>query len=205
MDPTILAAAWPLPEHPELAAALLTAYARDGYHDLRHLAEVLARLDELDAEGERFEQRPVRLAAWFHDAVYDGAPQPEERSAQWAARDLTAVGLDPAEVTEVARLVRLTERHDPAPADHNGAALCDADLAILAAPAGRYAEYAAGVRTDYAEVPDDLFRAGRIAVLRDLADRDHLFTTPTARTLWDPSARANLARELARLTHEDVG
>ena len=66
---------------------------------------------------------------------------------------------------EVARLVRLTERHLPADDDANGCVLSDADLAILAATPERYAEYAADVRREYAHVPDDLFRAGRAAVL----------------------------------------
>ena len=54
-----------------------------GYHDTRHLAEVLDRLADLGCDSV-----VVRLAAWFHDAVYDAAPGDEERSAQWAERAL---------------------------------------------------------------------------------------------------------------------
>ena len=42
------------------------------------------------------------------------------------------------ETAEVARLVRLTASHDPAPGDARGAQLVDADLAILGALPGRY-------------------------------------------------------------------
>jgi predicted metal-dependent HD superfamily phosphohydrolase len=163
-----------------------------GYHDLRHLAEVLSRLDDLGV-GDDLE---VVLAAWFHDAVYDGAPGAEERSAVLAATELEGLDVD---IDEVVRLVRLTEGHDPQAGDDRGEALCDADLAILAAPPERYAEYAAGVRREYAEYSDAEFRAGRLSVLRDLAARERVFRTNYAREHWEPDARANLAAEIGAL------
>jgi predicted metal-dependent HD superfamily phosphohydrolase len=192
---------WPLPGGLEVRDALLEAYADParGYHDALHLSEVLDRLDELSSAGVRFADEPVRLAAWFHDAVYDGQPDAEERSAQWAASALAGLVAAPV-VVEVARLVRLTKEHAPADDDADGCALSDADLAILAASPERYRSYVAGVRRDYAWVSDDDFRAGRTAVLRDLAGRDPLFHTAYARERWEPPARANLAAELAALT-----
>jgi predicted metal-dependent HD superfamily phosphohydrolase len=190
-----LAARWPLPDHTEARTSLLAAYAdpRRGYHDLRHLTEVLDRLDVLSEAGVPFDATAVGLAAWFHDGVYDGKPGAEERSALWAERALA----DLPDAAEVARLVRVTEAHDPAADDLAGQALCDADLAILASDRRRYDDYVAGVRRDYAHVSDRDFAAGRAAVLRDLAGRDHLFHTAYGREHWEPAARANLARELA--------
>ncbi|GAA1476713.1 hypothetical protein GCM10009623_11590 [Nocardioides aestuarii] len=188
--PADLAARWPLPDHDSLRDELLAAYGTGrGYHDLRHLAEVLDRLDDLGCDDD-----VVRLAAWFHDAVYEGRPGDEERSAQWAERALPA-DLGPA----VARLVRVTERHDPAADDEPGRLLCDADLAILAAPADRYADYAADVRADFAHVSDADFVAGRGAILAELLSRPALFATQRARDLWEDAARDNVAAELARL------
>jgi predicted metal-dependent HD superfamily phosphohydrolase len=194
---TDLARRWPLPELADLRDALLAAYSEPsrGYHDTVHLTEVLARLDELAGTGLRFDTTAAELAAWFHDAGYDGERDAEERSAVWAEEALVAT----AYAAEVARLVRLTETHDPAPDDHLGQALCDADLAILASPPERYDAYVAGVRTEYAHISDADFASGRAAVLRDLAGRDRLFHTAYAREHWDAAARANLDRELARL------
>ena len=191
---------WPVDGAEELREALLTAWAepRRGYHDVQHLSEVLDRLDEL-ATALRFDRVAVSLAAWFHDAVYDGQELAEERSARWAENALPGVGLSPATVTEVARLVRLTEHHRPAAADAAGCAMTDADLAILAAPPERYREYTAGVRREYAQVPEADFAAGRAAVLRDLASREELFCTAYGREHWQPAARANLSAELAEL------
>jgi predicted metal-dependent HD superfamily phosphohydrolase len=195
-----LAERWPLDGADAVRDALLDAYGDQarGYHDLRHLTEVLDRLDELSANDVRFEPLPVRLAAWFHDAVYDGLPGAEERSAGWAREALARV-VDPSVAAEVERLVLLTTDHATTEGDDNGAALCDADLAILAAPHDRYSAYVADVRREYAHLTDEEFSTGRAAVLRGLGSRRPLFATAYGEDRWEPAARENLARELAEL------
>ncbi len=192
---------WPLPDCPGVRDELVAAYADPsrGYHDTRHLSEVLDRLDELSGNGAAYDATPVRLAAWFHDAVYDGERDAEERSATWAEEALAPVAPSPV-VAEVARLVRLTETHSPDDGDANGCALSDADLGILAAPRERYDEYVAAVRREYGHLPDDVFSAGRADVLRSLAEKPRLFHTAYARERWEAAARANLERELAVLS-----
>jgi predicted metal-dependent HD superfamily phosphohydrolase len=187
---------WPLADRYDVRDALAAAYADPsrGYHDTLHLTEVLDRLDEL-AGDHPFDTTAVVLAAWFHDAVYDGERDAEERSAVWAEEALAGT----PHAAEVARLVRLTETHDPATDDHAGQAICDADLAILAAPRERYDAYVAGVRRDYAHLDDADFTTGRRAVLHDLAGRERLFHTAYGRAHWEAAARANLERELAGL------
>ncbi|MEU3915723.1 hypothetical protein [Streptomyces sp. NPDC029721] len=189
------------------ADRLLAAWAEPQrrYHTTAHLADVLARVDVLAAHAA--DPTAVELAAWFHDAVYrPDRSENEERSAALAERALPELGVGPARTAEVARLVRLTVTHDPAPGDTNGEALCDADLAVLAGdpdhpddPAA-YAAYAAAVRAEYAFVPDEAFRAGRAAVLRQLLALPRLFRTPYGAAHWEAPARRNLATELAALT-----
>jgi predicted metal-dependent HD superfamily phosphohydrolase len=156
---------------------------------------VLDRVDELGEATAVGDDSAVRLAAWFHDGVYDGLRGDEDRSALWAEDALA----DTPYAAEVARLVRLTEHHDPGPDDLAGQVLCDADLAILAAEPSRYAAYVEGVRRDYAHIGDGDFAAGRSAVLQDLDARARLFHTAYARERWEPAARANLAAELKTL------
>ncbi|MBR7835123.1 metal-dependent phosphohydrolase [Actinospica durhamensis] len=200
-------------------ADLLARYAEPHrrYHDVRHLEDVLAIVDEL--AGEAADPDAVRLAAWFHDAVYavghdaaasdaevsdaaasDAGISNEEASARLAERVLGALGVAEARIRETARLVRLTQTHDPDPADRNAAVLCDADLAILGAAPERYREYAQAVRAEYAAVPDDAFRRGRAEILRSLLAARTLFHTAAARTRYEARARANLAAEIAALT-----
>ncbi|MET9467501.1 hypothetical protein ABZY44_22375 [Streptomyces sp. NPDC006544] len=197
------------------ADRLLAAWAEPQrkYHTTAHLADVLARIDVLaphtaqgadTADGADAPDAPdaaaVELAAWFHDAVYrPDRSENEERSAALAERALPELGIGAATTAEVARLVRLTVTHDPAPGDTNGEVLCDADLAVLAGTPAEYAAYAAAVRAEYGFVPDEAFREGRAAVLRQLLGLPRLFRTPYGTAHWEAPARANLAEELERL------
>jgi predicted metal-dependent HD superfamily phosphohydrolase len=163
------------------------------YHTVNHLAAMLSTLDEWDAF------RNARLAAWFHDAVYDPRrPDNEERSAALAAQVLTGLGLG-GPVPEVVRLILLTARHDAGPEDRDGSALCDADLAVLGWPEREYDGYAEAIRAEYAHVPDEAYRTGRAGVLRRLLGLPALYRTPEPHARWEQPARANLRRELAAL------
>jgi predicted metal-dependent HD superfamily phosphohydrolase len=188
----------------DTGAALLAAWQQPHrrYHTITHLRDVLAHVDQLAAHAEVPDA--VRLAAWYHDAVYDGRPDDEANSAVRAETDLATLGVTPALVAEVSRLVRLTATHDPAPGDRNGDTLIDADLAILAAPAEKYRAYSAAVRAEYAHVPPEAFAAGRTAVLQAMLDAPTLYRTPHARQHWETQARSNIRDELELLRETDA-
>ncbi|WP_344051916.1 hypothetical protein [Streptomyces thermoalcalitolerans] len=169
------------------------------YHTLTHLTAVLDHIDLL--EGYADDPDVVRLAAWFHDAVYrPERSENEERSARLAERALPEAGVSAGKTAEVARLVRLTVTHDPADGDRDGQVLCDADLAILAAPPSAYAAYTAAVREEYHFIPGAAFREGRAAVLRRLLALPALFRTPYGAEHWEAAARHNLTSELETLS-----
>jgi predicted metal-dependent HD superfamily phosphohydrolase len=168
------------------------------YHDLAHLDEVLTRVDLLADEAENVDA--VRLAAWFHDAVYDPkASDNEERSAWLATTMLHRLQVPEPTVAQVARLVRVTATHEAADDDRDAAVLCDADLGVLAATPERYSTYVDGVRREYAHVDDASFARGRAAVLRGLMAHQPLFRTTYGREHWERGARANVQAELAHL------
>jgi predicted metal-dependent HD superfamily phosphohydrolase len=167
------------------------------YHDLGHLAAVLGLVGELAAAA--VDPDAVRLAAWYHDVVYDPRRGDNEGvSAERARAGLRGL-VPPERVEEVVRLVLLTAGHDPAPDDADGAVLCDADLAVLAAPPGAYAAYASAVREEYGHLSDAEFTAGRTAVLEHLLALPALYRLPALAEEWTPRARANLAAELSLL------
>lgn len=188
---------WPLPAHPAVRDELLARWSETHrrYHDVVHLAELLAALKTLGTPS-----RAVVLAAWFHDAVYDGVPeQDERRSAELAHERLTALELPTDEVAEVVRLVLLTLAHAPMPGDWAGAQLSDADLAILGASPPRYAASVADIRREYGHLTDADWRAGRAAVLESFLAQVPLFRTVAGRQRWEEQARANVTAELAAL------
>lgn len=167
------------------------------YHGLAHLVAVLAVLDSAHAPVTDLDA--VRLAAWFHDAVYDPTrTDNEERSAALADAMLPGLGVEPSRVAEVHRLVLVTRTHLYDAADTDAALLCDADLAVLGTPAAAYVGYANAIREEYAHVPDDAFRTGRAAVLQALLAREVLFGTTALHHLEEP-ARRNLQAELVVL------
>ncbi|MET9020580.1 metal-dependent phosphohydrolase [Actinopolymorpha sp. NPDC004070] len=183
---------------------LLARYSEPArrYHDVRHLTEVLDRIDLLADFARQVDT--VRLAGWFHDAIYDPhRGDNEEASAQLAEQALARCGVGEAVAAEVSRLVLLTAGHQPAADDADGAVLCDADLAVLSTAPERYAVYVADVRAEYAHVPDEAFREGRAAILSDLAARERLFGTEYGRAHWEKRARHNLAAELILLTRPE--
>ena len=197
-------------------AALITRHSRDpdavktgrhllaawsephrSYHSVTHLRDVLSGVEELAELAD--DADAVRLAAWYHDCVYLGLPDDEERSALRAEQDLCRLGVRAALVDEVARLVRMTVSHDPAPGDHNAEVLSDADLAALALPAESYRANTRAIRAEYAHIPDEVFRKGRRLVLQALLEASSVFRTETGRQRWEAAAQRNLRDELAAL------
>lgn len=189
-----------VPDAPEVGEELVARWSEPHrtYHGPHHLRAVLEHLAVLSAGGERV-PRAVVLAAWFHDAVHDGASPDDELASAQLAEHLLQPLLEQPDVAEVSRLVRLTATHDPSPRDAAGQVLCDADLAVLGGPAAAYRRYTEQVREEYRDVPETDFRRGRAAILRRFLERPAIYRTATGRSTWEHVARANLAAELAAL------
>jgi predicted metal-dependent HD superfamily phosphohydrolase len=168
------------------------------YHSVDHLRDILRHVEELAALSD--DADAVRLAAWYHDSVYAGRPDDEELSARRAEDELSGLEVEPELVDEVARLVRMTVTHDPAPGDHNGEVLSDADLASLALPPERYVSNTAAIRAEYGHISDDVFRKGRLQVLANLLSGPGVFRTEYGRKRWEAPAQENLRAELSTLT-----
>lgn len=177
------------------------------HHDQRHLVEVLVALDVL---SDTTPSPEVRLAAWFHDAVYEGRSRDDEAaSAELARRSLASAGAEPATCDRVGELVEATALHlvpgEGPPLDHDTALLLDADLWILASDGARYDAYADGIRAEHPDIEDAAFRSGRLTALTTLSGRERLFHTSAGRADLEPRARANLSREIAALSASSDG
>lgn len=178
------------------------------YHNLRHLVDVLARVDELAEETH--EPDLVRLAAWYHGAVFDAAEnaayanrggEDEVASALLARTDLLALGVPEARAARVDALVNALARHTPNPTDFDCAVLCDADLAMLAADPQRYKVYLHDIRAEYEHLPVEHYLRARLRILRKLIARPSLFVSPLG-AAWEEPARQNLSAELQRIEKE---
>jgi len=192
------------PEAEQFGRELIANYQHPSrrYHTTEHLRHVLRMVEQLGDQAT--DPVAVRYAAWFHDAIYEfkgdsGRVSNEERSARLAEDVLKVLSAPSALVAEVGRLVRLTADHRLEPGDANGAVLSDADLAILAADPADYERYCGQIREEYREIPDELFRPGRAAILQALLDHPAIYRTAAGRELFEAAARRNLAAEIEQL------
>jgi predicted metal-dependent HD superfamily phosphohydrolase len=189
-----------------LLESLLSRYRETHrrYHGERHVERVRRDVGVLLTDPSVsvgvIDPVAVRLAAWYHDAIYDPtSPANEANSAALAERDLALIGIDPERIERVSSLVLATTHHKPTSADE--AVLLDADLAVLGADPAAYAAYVNGVRFEYRHVADTDWRVGRAAVLRSFLDRDRVFHTAPMQA-FNGTARANLTAELSSLVAE---
>ncbi|MEZ5966587.1 MAG: hypothetical protein R3F56_22310 [Planctomycetota bacterium] len=158
------------------------------YHDIRHIAQMLAWGMEVGLDDAQV------WAIWFHDAVYDPRrPDNEEQSAVLAERCLLASGHGQDLVNVVTQIVRDTRTHTPTVRE-SGLVL-DLDLGTLALPWDAFCNNTAAIRGEYAHVDDASFATGRRRFMAGLLERPRLFFTPWGEKR-EATARANITRFL---------
>jgi len=205
----------------ELGESLLQAWEQPhrAYHHSGHLSQMLTDLDRLYAyRTQGSTPLALVLAAWFHDAVYEGAPGEDERRSEQLANIsleplVTAGLLSGDELQMVSLLVRATATHKlpesaDLPAGYEPADIqffLDADMAILAADSARYRRYLRGVRSEYSHFDDEAFRAGRTTFLRSILGRKRIFLSEQALQLWEEPAQTNLQAELSEWSQDPQG
>jgi predicted metal-dependent HD superfamily phosphohydrolase len=175
------------------------AYATPGraYHTYDHVLEVLERWREV----EPLWTRPLEtfVAVLYHDAVYvPGRHDNEAESARLARLALTRFSVA-AEAARVEELILLTARHGklgPADVDAEAALFLDCDMAILAAPAARFAEYERQIAIEYGTLPPEVYAAGRRAFLEGVLGKPRIFLSDYFHARLDAAARENLRRAL---------
>ncbi len=188
----------------EVLRELVSRYAEPHrcYHATSHVIHVLNHLPfVLDAEGIAADSdvaRSLRLALWYHDAIYIVRSATNEAdSAALAVRELAGLGVEGSLCADVSRLVMAT-KHPSNPASLDEAIIVDVDLGILATSQENYDQYVSQVRREYSHVSDADWRIGRANVLASFLDADKLFYT-TSGEVWQPIAIQNIRRELDSL------
>ncbi len=172
------------------------------YHTLQHLAEMTQLLAEYRAALPDF--GAAICACLWHDIVYDARRSDNEELSivRWQA-DAATLELPLAQVNRVAQLIAATQKHQVSDASPDMALFLDADLAVLSAARARYRSYLHAIRREYAHVPENAYREGRIGVLKRFLGRAQIFFTPALRERFEITARENLAYEIALLQKPD--
>jgi predicted metal-dependent HD superfamily phosphohydrolase len=169
------------------------------YHNLTHLNHLLITIERFSLEL----QNPiaVKLAAWFHDFVYDPqASDNEFQSAELARELLTEINLSPALIDRVQQLILATKGHQIDPNDTDRSIFLDADLAILGTNPIQYQDYARSIRQEYSWVSDAEYQIGRTKVLESFLQRDRLYYTNLLFDELESIARTNMKQEIILLS-----
>jgi predicted metal-dependent HD superfamily phosphohydrolase len=171
------------------------------YHGRGHITDVHCHIFHLQqVQGiEPVDYEALDYAVDLHDIIYvPGQPGSEEASALMAA----SYGL-----TEAARLIRLTEKHQPEPDDADGILIVNADLFGLGREYEHYRRNTVLIRQEISAYLDRLpgtvlqserkrrWVAGRSAWLTDFLSRDQIFYGPCMEK-YEARARQNMEHEL---------
>jgi predicted metal-dependent HD superfamily phosphohydrolase len=197
------------------------------YHTSVHLEEMLHYLQlccrryvdsfEMPSLDERC-LTLVRLAIFFHDAIYDATSSiNEQKSASLFTEFADQVGMDADSKQSVVDFILATQTHalpPPSTTCHQGgdndttcgadtrAALMlflDLDMAVLAKDDKAYDQYAGLIRSEYHFVPHDVYCAKRADILQAFLQQPCIYYTPIFAQAWQARARLNLQREIAVL------
>jgi len=188
----------------QMLAATRARYAEPQrhYHDLSHLDALLGLFERHKAALHDAEA--VRLAIYYHDAVYLPERADNETASAQLLRDELQGLVGPVTLDRAAALILATRSHHVPPGgEAELAADCglflDMDVSVLGAEAEVFDRYEAGIAAEYGPHYDaEAYRTGRAEVLQHFLARDRIYVTDAFAALEEP-ARANLARSLQAL------
>lgn len=172
------------------------------YHAFWHINDALDLLEEVRRDMPAWFADPARdaaieLAIFEHDVVYNTRlDDNEKRSGLLAQAHALELGFDVLTGASAHLYIMATTHKAPAPT-RDARIVCDIDLAPLAAPSRTFRLNTRHVRREYAQVPDDAFKAGRkrfFAKMLDRAVRPTIYQTEYFQERFEAAARANLER-----------
>ncbi len=170
------------------------------YHNLGHVANCLALLDEYRELA--LDPLIIEAALWFHDAVYDTRGKDNEEKSALLARDCfnRAGGMSDDTIGRVENLILATS-HQGNCTDTDAKLIVDIDLAILGSDPESYRRYANAIRMEYGWVTNVDYREGRTKVLKSFLDRGRIFQTAKIHETLELKAVQNLRDEILRLSN----
>jgi len=170
------------------------------YHNLAHIQQVLETIEKMRSHSQNFPA--LQFATWFHDIIYDPkAKDNEEKSAAYAAKVLTNLGIPFSTVVIVTKLILTTKSHQiPADSNMDSQIFLDADLSILGASQAKYQFYAMSIRKEYNWLSEPEYRTGRMQVLDKFSQRERIYYTQQMFDALELKARQNIQEEIKFLT-----
>ena len=184
----------------QLWKELQTAYSADDrfFHNLSHIEKMEEALAAVEAQIQ--DKDTLLFSVFYHDVVYDvvryvTTNDNEDQSAEVAGAALQSIGFPAEKIERCKQQIMATKTHKQS-ADNDTNFLIDTDLSILGQPWEVYKTYMNNIRLEYEVYPDNIYYAGRSAVLKNFLRSARLFKTDYFHQLLEASAKENIAREL---------
>ena len=185
-----------------LFSELKEMYEQEGryYHNLKHIERMLSFLER---RVDRIEDWvSIQLAVWFHDCIYDiHDSKNEERSADFARKRLSDLGISEDLVEKVADLILLTKKHEITAkhSNYDTKIFLDSDLISLGGSFEEYSKIFERIKKEYSEIPSEVFKNGRRIFLQSILSKPRIFYTDEMFVEFEQDARRNLEKELVNL------
>jgi predicted metal-dependent HD superfamily phosphohydrolase len=167
------------------------------YHDIVHIADLLRHLDDM-VKWYRDQithlEELIQAVIWHDETYVPGATQNEAISARQAVR------ANPHLNGDVLKAIIMATRHTGEPlATIEEQIMADIDLQSLAIDFEEFATNTDNIRTEYASVSDEDWKAGRTAFYQSMLDRPRIYYTDLYFQMYEKQARANLKMGITAL------
>ena len=168
------------------------------YHNLQHVLDLLVLSEKFS--GYLKDRLIIDLSIFYHDVIYQaGRKDNEEQSAAFARKSLYHLTTNLSVIEKVISYVLATKDHFSVDTEDNDLKyFLDFDLSILSAEPRSYQKYASAIRREYAAIPDEFYKSGRLLFLKKALNLPHLYFTDQFRKT-ESQAKANLNWEVQLL------
>ncbi len=171
------------------------------YHSLEHIDRCLAEVEITDdvRSLSTTQQIVLKLAIWFHDAIYNPTRQDnEERSALVAEASLCSVGVLSPVTDRVKDLIMATKHTGGIPTNYIlEQIITDIDLVGLADPYRAFLDTNNfRIRKEFSHLSDEQYRKGHSEFFRSLMARRTIYYRESFITKYELLARDNITRYL---------
>lgn len=169
------------------------------FHNIEHVENLLKFFEQRKETINDYDS--MRLAAWFHDVVYDAkATDNEKQSAAYARKILGELGIPEDVIVKVEELILATFKHENANNDDDCSIFLDGDLSILGGDDAVYDAYAKSIWQEYSQIASrEYYKQRRKQVLENFLKRERIYFTNKMFEKFEDKARKNIEREIKSL------
>ena len=173
------------------------------------LEHVVSMLDELNTiPPELYENKEtIEIAIWWHKSMYEvGSPDRphvdsnEKYSATIGRVTCRQLGKSTASWTSKVEGMILCTKHEALPKTNDERIISDLYHAILGKSPEEFARYENAIRKEYAWMKDAQYKKVRIATLRELLNKEHMYHTELFRNKYKAQAIKNLQKSIKLLS-----